>query len=67
MISNKLVKHNAINSKEFLSLLKHEINHDDSNNNDGNINHDLNTISRDDNCIQKDNAKSYQIKCMNNL
>ena len=44
-ISNKSVEHNIINSRERLSLLKDEINHDGSNSNDDTITHD-NTISQ---------------------
>ena len=38
-----------INSREYLSLPKTEINLDDRNNNDDTISHD-NTISHDDTC-----------------
>ena len=33
-MSNKSVKHNAVNSREYLSLPKNEIDHDNSDNND---------------------------------
>ena len=65
-ISNKSLKHNTINSIECLSLLKDEIKHDDSNNNDGTISH-YNTISHDDTCVLKEYFNSYQVKCIKEL
>ena len=59
------MKHNAINSRECLSLPKDEINHDHSNNDDT-ISHD-NTISHNDTCVLKENSNSYQVKCIKEL
>ena len=59
------MKHDTINSREYLSLPKDEINHDDSNNDDT-ISHD-NTISHDDTCVLKEDFNSYQVKCIKEL
>ena len=67
LISNKSVKHNTINSREYLSLSKDDSNnHDDSNNNDDTISHD-NTVSHDDTCVLKEDFNSYQVKCIKEL
>ena len=59
------MKHNAINSRERLSLPKDEINHDHSNNDDT-ISHD-NTINHNDICVLKENSNSYQVKYIKEL
>ena len=53
----------SINSRECLSPLKDEINHDDSNNNGDTISHD-NIIRHDDTSVLKEDFNSYQVKCI---
>ena len=55
------MNHNTINSTECLSLLKNEINVNDSNSNDDTISHD-NTINHNDTCTLKEGINSYQVK-----
>ena len=50
LLSNKSVQYNTTDSREYLSLPKEEINHDDSNNNKDIISHD-NTMSDDVTCV----------------
>ena len=61
------MNHNTINSREYLSLPKNEINLDDNNNNDDTTSHD-NTISHDETYYAlKEDFISYQIKCIKEL
>ena len=60
------MKHDTINSREWLSLPKDETDHDDIINNDDTISHD-NTISHDDTCVLTEGFKSSQVKCIKEL
>ena len=66
LISNKSVNHNAVNSRECLSLSKNEINLANINNNDDIICHDI-SISHDDTCALKEDLNSDQVKCIKEL